>query len=122
MEGRNEIADCDLQPLECRQPPFPASVCIGDGFDDTFAILSKTLVGTEKIKVLTEGLDRTREEKKFADAAIDHLTVRTGSASKFRAPGLSCPDPQSNGKTAAAARSCQLHGSDHFAIATDCVP
>ncbi|SSC71440.1 unnamed protein product [Ciceribacter sp. T2.26MG-112.2] len=118
----SDFADCDLQPFECKQAPFKASACTGDGFDDTFAILSKPLVGRTRFSVLTEGLGRTYEEKVFADAAIDHIAVEAGRASAFHAPQLTCPEPEPNGATAKAVRACGLHGSDHFPIATSYNP
>ncbi|MER8675297.1 hypothetical protein [Mesorhizobium sp. M0037] len=40
------FADCNLQPFECKKAPFPAAACVaGDGFDDTFAILTTPLIG-----------------------------------------------------------------------------
>ncbi|WP_421365843.1 hypothetical protein [Agrobacterium tumefaciens] len=114
----SEFADCDLQPFECKQAPFKASACTGDGFDDTFAILSKPLVGSARFSVLTEGLGRTYEDKVFADAAIDHIAVDAERASAFRAPQLTCQEPDPKGATAKTVRACGLHGSDHFPIAT----
>lgn len=116
------FADCDLKPYACKEAPFPADKCVnGDGFDDTFAILSKPLVGSEKLTVLTEGLGRTYKDTVFADAAIDHLAVQESKRSMFRAPSLTCSGAPAT-STSGAVRSCELHGSDHFAIATEYVP
>jgi exonuclease III len=114
------FADCDLQPFECKKAPFPAAACAaGDGFDDTFAILTTPLIGAGKLALLTEGLGRTYEDTAFADAAIDHIAVPAGDQDKFKAPSLGCNAAASLGQTQWAARACQLHGSDHFAIVTE---
>lgn len=115
----SSFTDCTLQAFECKKAPFPATACTdGDGFDDTFAILSKPLVGSNQYAVLTEGLGRTYEDTAFADAAIDHITVPAEKKTTFSAPSLTCSDAIPNAKTQWAARACDLHGSDHFAIAT----
>lgn len=117
-----DFADCDLQPFECKQAPFKTSACTGDGFDDTFAILSKPLVGSAGFAILTEGLGRTYEDTVFADAAIDHIAVDAARAAAFRAPALTCPGSPPRSATAKAVRACGLHGSDHFPIATSYDP
>jgi endonuclease/exonuclease/phosphatase family metal-dependent hydrolase len=94
--------DCQLQAFSCAKAPFEASACSGDGFDDTFAILTVPLSGTEKWEMLSKGLGRTFEDKAFADKAIDHIAVPIAKASEFRGPEV----------------AAGTFGSDHFPIAT----
>lgn len=92
--------DCDLQPYSCSPAPFPAGMCVGDGFDDTFAILSGPLVGDTEWLVLTSGLGRTYDDDNFADKAIDHLAVTAADATRFTGAG----------------KADKTFGSDHFPI------
>jgi endonuclease/exonuclease/phosphatase family metal-dependent hydrolase len=94
--------DCFLAAFSCAKASFPASACTGDGFDDTFAIMTVPLVGRQKWSMLTKDLGRTFKETEFADKAIDHMTVPTPQASAFAAPKVG-PD---------------TFGSDHFPIFT----
>ncbi|ANK91538.1 MULTISPECIES: hypothetical protein [unclassified Rhizobium] len=94
--------DCSLAACSCAKAPFPASACTGDGFDDTFAIMTVPLVGSQKWSMLTKDLGRTFKDAEFADKAIDHMTVPVAQASSFAAPKVA-PD---------------TFGSDHFPIFT----
>jgi hypothetical protein len=94
------FGDCPLQPYSCSPAPFPASMCQGDGFDDTFAILTGPLVGTTAWTVLTEDLGRTYDDDAFADRAIDHLAVPQSNAQAFTGVG----------------KANDTFGSDHFPI------
>ncbi|MES0053513.1 hypothetical protein NKJ66_07805 [Mesorhizobium sp. M0078] len=113
------FADCNLQPFECKKAPFPAAACVaGDGFDDTFAILTTPLIGASAFALLTQGLGRTYKDTAFADAAIDHMAVPAGDQADFKAPTLGCNAGVDLAQTDWAAKACQLHGSDHFAVVT----
>lgn len=94
--------DCQLTAFTCAKAPFPASACTGDGFDDTFAIMTVPLSGSQKWTIVTKDLGRTFNETEFADKAIDHMAVPATQASSFAAPKIG-PD---------------TFGSDHFPIFT----
>ncbi|ANL47546.1 endonuclease/exonuclease/phosphatase family protein [Rhizobium phaseoli] len=94
--------DCSLTAFSCAKAPFPASACTGDGFDDTFAIMTVPLSGTQKWTMLTKDLGRTFKDTEFADKAIDHMTVPVAQAASFAEPKVA-PD---------------TFGSDHFPIFT----
>ncbi|MGO7861664.1 hypothetical protein ACC676_08635 [Rhizobium ruizarguesonis] len=94
--------DCQLAAFSCTRAPFPVSACAGDGFDDTFAILTLPLSGSEKWTMLTKDLGRTFRDTEFTDKAIDHMTAPVGQAASFAAPKV-VPD---------------TFGSDHFPIST----
>ncbi|NEI19779.1 hypothetical protein GUK30_10175 [Rhizobium leguminosarum] len=96
------LDDCQLAAFSCSKSPFPASACAGDGFDDTFAIMTVPLSGTQKWMMLTKDLGRTFKDTEFADKAIDHMTVPVAQAASFTAPKVA-PD---------------TYGSDHFPIFT----
>ena len=97
----SSLDDCTLQDFTCEKAPFPAAACSdGDGFDDTFAILSESLVGKGKWTILTEGLGSTYDDDAFADRAIDHIAVPISQTTKF-------------GTTNKAPK---VFGSDHFPI------
>lgn len=93
--------DCTLQDFTCEKTPFQAAACSdGDGYDDTFAILTESLVGDTKWTVLTSDLGRTYDDEAFADRAIDHLAVPAGQSAKFQA----------------TSKADDVFGSDHFPI------
>lgn len=94
--------DCQLAAFSCAKAPFPASACSGDGYDDTFTILTVPLAGSQKWTMLTKDLGRTFDEMEFADKAIDHMAVPDAAAQAFAAPKVG-PD---------------TFGSDHFPILT----
>jgi endonuclease/exonuclease/phosphatase family metal-dependent hydrolase len=94
--------DCQLAAFSCAKAPFPASTCKGDGFDDTFAVMTVPLVGSPKWAMLTKDLGRTYDDTDFADKAIDHMSVPASQAASFVAPKVA-PD---------------TFGSDHFPIST----
>ncbi|MBY3177587.1 hypothetical protein HFO27_23605 [Rhizobium leguminosarum] len=94
--------DCQLAAFSCAKAPFPASTCTGDGFDDTFAVMTVPLVGSPKWAMLTKDLGRTYDDTDFADKAIDHMSVPASQAASFVAPKVA-PD---------------TFGSDHFPIFT----
>ncbi|MGO7353892.1 hypothetical protein ACCS66_04050 [Rhizobium ruizarguesonis] len=96
------LDDCQLAAFSCARAPFPVSACTGDGFDDTFAIMTVPLSGSEKWTMLTKDLGRTFRDTEFADKAIDHMTAPVGQAASFAAPKVA-PD---------------TFGSDHFPIST----
>ena len=85
----NSFNDCQLQNFSCERSPFPQEACIGDGFDDTLAILTEPLVGDEPYTVLTRSFTRTYEDVRFFDGAIDHFAVPSAVASRFRVLPLS---------------------------------
>lgn len=94
------FADCQIQPFSCAKAPFPADMCQGDGFDDTFPILTAPLVGSTSWDVLTEELGRTYDDTAFADKAIDHLSVPASQAAAFDGVG----------------KADDTFGSDHYPI------
>ncbi|AJC80158.1 endonuclease/exonuclease/phosphatase family protein [Rhizobium etli bv. phaseoli str. IE4803] len=94
--------DCSLTAFSCAKAPFPASACTGDGFDDTFAIMTMPLVGSQKWTMLTKDLGRTFKDTEFADKAIDHITVPAAQAASFATPKV----------------GPETFGSDHFPIFT----
>lgn len=117
----SSFADCALQGMACKKQPFPATACaVGDGFDDSFAILTQPLVDKTRFAILTEGIGRTYEEMDFGDAAIDHIAVAETAVDKFSAPAIECSQQNIGGvSTKWAAKSCTLFGSDHYPVATD---
>ncbi|WP_429930416.1 hypothetical protein [Agrobacterium vitis] len=92
--------DCQLAAFSCEKAPFPAEKCNGDGYDDTFAIMTVPLSGSQKWKIVTEQLGRTYTDTKFADKAIDHIAISDAKVAQFMMPEIS-PDS---------------FGSDHFPI------
>lgn len=95
------FADCTLSDFSCAKMPFPENACTGgDGFDDTLAILTEKLVGSEKWKLLSENLGRTFEDTDFADKAIDHIAVPESQQSFF----------------SEAQKGSDTYGSDHFPV------
>ncbi|PKA43205.1 hypothetical protein CWR43_14250 [Rhizobium sullae] len=94
--------DCQLAAFTCAKAPFPASTCTGDGFDDTFAIMTVPLAGSQKWTMLTKDLGRTFKDTEFADKAIDHISVPAAQAASFAAPKV----------------ASDTFGSDHFPIFT----
>lgn len=99
--GRS-FEDCQLAAFSCTKAPFPASACVGDGYDDTFAIGTVPLSGSQKWAILTKDLGRTYDDNAFADKAIDHIAV-----SEFQASGFSAPTV-----------GPETFGSDHFPVST----
>lgn len=50
----------DAEPMVGCATKLDASACAGrDGFDDTYAVLTKGLVSNQRLRVLTEGIGRT---------------------------------------------------------------
>jgi endonuclease/exonuclease/phosphatase family metal-dependent hydrolase len=96
------LDDCNLAAFSCAQAPFPKDACVGDGYDDTFAILTVPLSGTQKWTMLTRDLGRTFDETAFADKAIDHMAVPVSNASAFAEPKV----------------ASETFGSDHYPIFT----
>lgn len=92
--------DCQLAPFSCEKAPFPATACNGDGYDDTFAIMTVPLSGRQKWKIVTEQLGRTYTDTKFADKAIDHIAISDAKVAEFTMPEV----------------SPNAFGSDHFPI------
>jgi len=98
-----KIEDCKLKDFSCAKTPFPSAACTrGDGFDDTLGLLEAGLVDGQKWIFLSKEFGRTYEDKKFADAAIDHMAVNEESIERF--------------KDSYVAKD--LYGSDHFPIVT----
>ena len=98
--------DCMLDPFSCTPAPFPSSACNGDGYDDTFAILTTPLVGSTKWTVLSECLGRTYDDTAFADKAIDHIAVPDAEKGHFSNLG----------------KGNSTFGSDHFPIIVTFTP
>lgn len=95
------FADCTLQDFSCSRAPFPAEACSdGDGYDDTFAILTESLVGKKQWDVLTSELGRTYDDDAFADRAIDHIAVPADMSASFSSVG----------------KADKTYGSDHFPV------
>ncbi len=74
--------------------------CNGNGYDDTFAILTVPISVSQKWKIMTEKLGRTFKDTKFADNAIDHIAVADATVAEFMEPQV----------------SADSFGSDHFPI------
>ena len=98
----SKLSDCALKAFSCARSPFPANACPGDGFDDTLAILELGLIGDQKWEFLTRNLDRTYDDEKFADLAIDHIAVPEGQSARFTK----------------AAKAGNTFGSDHYPVVT----
>ena len=91
---------CVLAPFSCEKAPFLAEKCSGDGYDDTFAIMTGPLVGNQKWKMTTERLGRTYTDTKYADKAIDHIAIPEAKSAEFSMPEVGS-DP---------------FGSDHYPV------
>ncbi|WP_349941823.1 endonuclease/exonuclease/phosphatase family protein [Fulvimarina sp. MAC8] len=102
LVGTDLEADCPLQGITCEKEPLPNGACSGDGYDDTFAILTNGLAGNREWTVLTKDLGRTYEDTAFADNAIDHVVVPNENASSFSSPE----------------KIEETYGSDHYPIVT----
>jgi endonuclease/exonuclease/phosphatase family metal-dependent hydrolase len=102
----NTFDDCQLSKFSCEKAPFPATACAGDGYDDTFAILTVPLAGMQKWTMLTRNLGRTFSDTAFADKAIDHMSVPEAQAAAFVEPTV----------------GPNTFGSDHFPIITTWTP
>ncbi len=97
----SSFGDCTLQDFSCEKSTLPADACSdSDGFDDTFAILSESLVGNGKWTILTESLGSTYEDKAFAHHAIDHMAIPVGHEASFERIG----------------KGSDTYGSDHYTI------
>ena len=96
----SSFEDCELADYGCAKGPFPAEACRGDGYDDTFAILTEPLIGTTRWTIPTRNLPRTFDDKAFADRAIDHMAVPNSQTELF----------------GPASRSDATYGSDHYPI------
>lgn len=95
------LDDCSLKNFGCSAGPFPAGMCSDDdGFDDTFGILTEPLVGSVSWEIVTKDLERTFDDPRFADKAIDHFAVPSDQAGRFTSVEVA-------GET---------FGSDHFPI------
>lgn len=108
-EGKSgsELEDCTLSNFSCETGPFPTTACTGgDGYDDTLAILERSLVAPTSWWFLSRSLGRTYNSTKFADLAIDHIVV----------PGTQ-KDLFSEAKKAG-----ETFGSDHYPIWTTYAP
>lgn len=95
--GTNEVEDCDIKK------PKSDYVCADnqDGYDDSISIL---MTLGNKAKLLSKDVKRTYLNKKFKDAAIDHIFVAGSQADTFGTAYTSSYD----GKT--------YFGSDHKPI------
>lgn len=94
--------DCTLMNFTCDKGPFPADKCAGDGYDDTFAILEKPLLGKRQWTFLTRNLGRTYKDDAFADLAIDHVAVPADQVAMF----------------SVSTKGAETYGSDHFPVVT----
>ena len=59
-----------------------ANTCKGDGFDDTIALLSGSIGGGPKFKILTNSTGRSYVATKFLDSPINNIFVSGADASK----------------------------------------
>lgn len=102
----------DAEPLMGCGTKLEASACRGkDGFDDTYAVLTKGLVADMRFRVLTEGIGRTYAKGDFVDSPIDNVLVvgplLTGSFSAMKIKG-----PEND----------PTFGSDHFPVVVRSAP
>ena len=96
----------DAEPLMGCTTKLEASACRGkDGFDDTYAVLTKGLVADMRFRVLTEGIGRTYAKGDFVDSPIDNvLVVGPLSSGSFSAMKIKGPENDST------------FGSDHYPV------
>ena len=102
----------DAEPMMGCATKLEASMCKGkDGFDDTYAVLTKGLIGNARFRVLTEGIGRTYAKGDFVNSPIDNVLVSgPASSSTFTAIKLKGGD---NDPT---------FGSDHYPVVVRAAP
>ncbi|WP_440658728.1 endonuclease/exonuclease/phosphatase family protein [Ensifer adhaerens] len=97
----------DFAPqIGCKPGVTPNTCGPTDGYDDTFAILTGTLVGSAELMVLTKHLDRTYVKPAFVNSPIDNILVGGPAAKKAHQVSKIKEDPKDN----------KVFGSDHFSV------
>ncbi|MFZ0854885.1 MAG: endonuclease/exonuclease/phosphatase family protein [Hyphomicrobiaceae bacterium] len=98
--------DQDTEPMMGCATKLDASACSGkDGFDDTYAVLTKGLIENVRFRVLTDGIGRTYAKGDFVDSPIDNVLVAGPAATAAYAV-----------KKIIGLENDKPFGSDHFPV------